>query len=230
MNLPTQIIEPGRTTTFGFDTTTNNLLTKTITDTASGRSRTWTYSYTTAADSTLLNLIKTIQGPRTDVSSITSFTYLNNGDLHTITDAFGHVTTINSVDGNGRPTSITDPNGVITTLTYYPRGWLASRTVGTLSTQYTDDAVGNISKVRLADGSYLSYTYDAAHRLTDIYDAKQDHIHYTLDNMDNRIAENTYDANTTLSKTHTRAFDKLNHLAQDINAYNATTSYTTILT
>ncbi|WP_283745175.1 RHS repeat protein [Sideroxydans sp. CL21] len=227
LRLPTQISEPGRTTIFTYDATTRNLLTKTVTDSASSRSRTWTYTYTTAADTTLPNLLKSIKGPRTDVASITSFGYYPNGDLKTVTDALGHVTTINSVDGAGRPLTITDANGVITVLTYWPRGWLKTRTVGALTSNYTYDGVGQLTRVTLPDTSHLDYTWDAAHRLTDIADIKLDHIHYTLDNMGNRTKEDAYDATGKLSKTHSRVFDSLNHLAQDISAYNATTSYTT---
>ncbi|VVC84444.1 hypothetical protein [Sideroxydans sp. CL21] len=226
LRLPTQISEPGRTTVYTYDATTRNLLTKTVTDSASSRSRSWAYTYTTAADTTLSNLLKNIKGPRTDVASITSFGYYPNGDLKTITDALGHVTTINSVDGAGRPLSITDANGVITVLTYWPRGWLKTRTVGALTTNYTYDGVGQLTRVTLPDASHLDYTYDAAHRLTDIADIKLDHIHYTLDNMGNRTKEDAYDATGKLSKTHSRVFDALNHLAQDISVYNATTSYT----
>ena len=227
LRLPTQITEPGRTTVYTYDATTRNLLTKTVTDTASNKTRTWTYTYTIAADSTLPNLLKSSKGPRTDVSDITTYGYYLNGDLKTITDALGHVNTINSVDGAGRPLSITDANGVVTILSYTPRGWLASRKVGALTTQYTYDGVGQTLRVTLPDTSHVDYTYDAAHRLTDITDTKLDHIHYTLDNMGNRTKEDVYDATGKLSKTHSRVFDALNRLAQDISAYNATTSYTT---
>lgn len=230
LRLPTQIAEPGRTTAYTYDSATNNLLTRTVTDTASGKSRTWTYTYTTSADSTLPNLVKTIKGPRTDVSSITTLGYYLNGDLKTITDALGHVTTITSYDGAGRPLSITDANSVVTSLSYTPRGWLASRTVGALITLYSYDGAGQITRVTLPDGSHLDYTYDAAHRLTDIADAKLDHTHYTLDNAGNRTREDVYDPAGNLSKTHSRVFDSLNRLAQDISAYNATTSYTTNFT
>ena len=45
--------------------------------------------------------------------------------------------------------------------------------------------------------------------------------------MGNRTKEDVYDATGKLSKTHSRAIDALNRLAQDISAYNAGTSYTT---
>lgn len=224
---PTLIAEPGRNTWYGYDTVSGNLLSRTVTDTASNTSRTWGYSYTTAADLTLPNLLKSINGPRTDVLDITTYGYAANGDLKTISDALGHITTINTLDAAGRPLTLTDANGIVTTLGYTPRGWLASRKTGLRTTSYTYDGVGQITRVTLPDASHLDYTYDAAHRLTDITNAKLDHIHYTLDSMGNRIKEDAYDAAGKLAQTHSRVFDALNRLAQDISAYNATTSYTT---
>src|SRR5207237_10381442 len=104
-----------------------------------------------------------------------------HGNVQTITNAAGHVTQSTGYDANGRPLSITDPNGLVTTLTYHPRGWLTSRQVGVELTSYTYDGLGQLTKVTLPDGSYLQYTYDAAHRLTQINDSINNKIVYTLD-------------------------------------------------
>jgi YD repeat-containing protein len=63
-----------RVTTINYDPTSGNVLSKSIKETASGKTRTWVYSYTTAADNTLLNLLKTVNGPRTDVADVTTYT------------------------------------------------------------------------------------------------------------------------------------------------------------
>jgi YD repeat-containing protein len=101
--LPTQIAEPGRVTNLAYDTTTGNLLNKSITDTVSNTTRTWTNTYTTTADGTLAGLLKTVDGPRTDVSDVTSYAYYANGDLKTVTNALGHVTQITSYDPTAAP-------------------------------------------------------------------------------------------------------------------------------
>jgi YD repeat-containing protein len=72
-----------------------------------------------------------IDGPRTDVSDVTTLTYYECttgdecGQLESIENAEGHVTTFDLYDANGRLTQATDPNGVVTTYSYDLRGRLA---------------------------------------------------------------------------------------------------------
>ena len=184
---PTQIDEPGRRTTFTYDTS-GNPLAKTVTDTASGIARTWTWTYNAQGQ------MLTADGPRTDVLDKTTYTYyatstgsVTAGDLATVTDAQGYVTQVTAYDRHGRPLTIIDPNSVTTTLAYTPRGWLQSRTVAGQATTYTYDAVGQLTRVTLGDGSHTDYSYDAAHRLTSVTDTLGRAVDYTLDNAGNRI-------------------------------------------
>ncbi|MFT3930869.1 MAG: RHS repeat-associated core domain-containing protein [Spongiibacteraceae bacterium] len=238
--LPTLITEPGKTTSFTYDTS-GNLLSKTITDTVLNKSRTWTYTYNS------LGQVLTANGPRTDVNDVTTYTYYSSasstagsvhsiGDLATVTNALGHFTSITNYDLNGRPLSITDANGVVTTLTYTPRGWLKTRTVNNAqTTTYDYDGVGQLTQVTLPDNSALKYTYDTAHRLTDIQDgyvsggafvASGNKIHYTLDAMGNRTKEDTQDPSNAILKTRSRVFDALNRLQQDIGGTSPSTQIT----
>ncbi len=216
---PDLITEPNRTTAFTYDNL-GNVLTKTVTDTTvtPNVARTWTYTY----DS--YGRMLTAKGPRTDVNSITTYTYytcttgFQCGEIQTITDALGHVWTFNTYDAHGQPLTITDPNGVVTTLIYDARLRLLSRQVGTETTHYGYYPTGLLQIVTLPDGSTVQYTYDGAHRLTVITDSLGNNIHYTLDAMGNRTAENTYDPSGNLHRTHTRVFNALNELYEDINA------------
>ena len=70
----------------------------------------------------------------------------------------------------------------------------------------------------LPDSSTVQYTYDAAHRLTKITDGAGNYIVYTLDNLGNRTAENSYTSTGTLHRTHSRTFSTLDLLATDVNA------------
>jgi YD repeat-containing protein len=241
--LPLVITEPGRTTTDTYDIPGSDFLlhTRTITDTTliPNKSRTWTYSYTTSADNTLVNQLKTVNGPRIDLApldDITTYAYYTaddttqptpkyrKGDLMSVTDALGHVTQLTQYDGNGRPLTIVDantnPGSVTTTLAYWPRGWLKSKTVGAKATLYNYDNVGNLTQVTLGDGSFIKYSFDDAHRLTDISDPLLNRIHYTLDAIGNRIKEEVYDSNNKLSTVKARDFDALNNLYHDIAYFN----------
>ena len=223
--LPTKITEPGRVTDNTYDPNSGNLLSRSITDVSSGKVRTWTYTYTTTADNTLANLLKTVDGPRTDVIDITRYTYYPNGDLQSITNALGHTTRITQHDPNGRPQIVVDPNNIATALSYTPRGWLASRTVAGEATTYAYDGVGQIKKITFPDLSFVSYDYDDAHRLTDIHDTLGNRIHYTLDNIGNRTKEEIFTNTGTLTTTKSRQFDALNRLWKDIGALNQTTTF-----
>lgn len=223
--LPTQIDQAGQRLNLTYDAA-GNLLTKTVTDTASQQSRTLTYTYNS------LGQILTADGPRTDVNDITTYSYYADttathhvGDLHTVSNALGHVTTFSAYDANGRLLSLTDPNGLVISFAYDTRGRLTEKTVDGNSTQYTYDAVGNLIKVTQPSGVYIAYSYDAAHRLTDITDALGGKIHYTLDTMGNRTKEDILDSSSVVVKTHSRVYDALSRLAQDIGAYNQTTNY-----
>ncbi len=218
-NLPTQIVEATRATTFGYDAS-GNLLNKTISDTTvtPNVSRTWTYTYNGYGQ------VLTAQGPRTDLNSTKTYTYYNCtsgsqcGQFQTVTDELGHVTTFNTYNAYGQPLSITDPNGVVTTLTYDARQRITSRSTAGETTSVTYYPTGLTKQVTLPDGSFLLYTYDAAHRLTGFTDSLGNKVAYTLDAMGNHTAENIYDPSNALALTRTRVFNTLSELSQQIGS------------
>ena len=205
------------TTAFTYDSL-GNVLTKTVTDPAAGTTRVWTNTYDA------YGRMLTVDGPRTDVVDKTTYTYYTCttgyqcGQLQTVTDANSSVTTYNTYNAHGQPLTITDPNGVVTTLTYDARTRLTSRKVGTEQTNFSYWPTGMLKQVSLPDSSYVLYTYDGAHRLTQINDELSNKIVYTLDNAGNRIAEKSYDASSNLRRTHTRVINTLNQVYQDVNA------------
>lgn len=184
------------------------------------RATTITYTYSGTVDG--LVLAKVIDGPRTDVSDVTTITYYPESDtclgcrgqVKTITNALGQLTQYTSYNVHGQLLNSIDPNGVVTTYTYDARQRLTSRTIGSETTGFTFDAAGQVTKLTLPDNSSLNYSYDAAHRLTDIQDALGNKIHYTLDAMGNRIKEDTSDPQAALAKTLSRSYDALNRLQQ----------------
>ncbi len=227
-DLLTLTTESGRATSFSYHPTSGNLQAKTVTDTTVTPSvaRTWTYTHNTFGQ------VLTEDGPRTDVTDVTTWTYytctvgFQCGQVNTITNALGHVTTFNSYDAHAQPTQITDANGLLTSLSYDTRQRLTHRCVGgslpscaggelmTLAYWPT----GLIKKVTSPDGSFFEYFYDNAHRLTEIRDGALNRIVYTLDAAGNRTAQNTYDPSSNLKRTHTQVFNSLNQLWKDVNA------------
>jgi RHS repeat-associated protein len=223
--LPTSVAEPNRTTSFTHDSS-GNVLTRTVTDTATSATRTWTYTYDA------YGRVLTEDDPRTDVSDVTTYTYytcttgFECGQVNTITNALGHVTTYNSYNAHGQPTQITDANGLATSLAYDLRQRLTDRCVGGTLPACTGGELthldylptGLLEKVTNPDGSFIEYHYDPAHRLIGLQDGAGNEIVYTLDNMGNRTAEDTYDPSQALKRTHTRVFNTLNQLWKDVNA------------
>jgi len=225
VHLPDTIITAGLTSGFSGDSPekitftydgSGNVLTKTLTDTTTtgtpystnGQTRTWTNTWSDF----LLATVKTPNG------NTTTYGYDSTGALTSITDALSHVTNITSHTGGGLPEKIVDPNGATngttTTLSYDPRQRLTSRAVatasnGTETTTYTLDAAGNLTKLTLADNSYISYVYDTAHRITKATNALGEYQVYTLDALGDQTQVNTYDSSNTLWRQQTRTFDDL---------------------
>src|SRR5262249_50271831 len=158
-----------------------------------GNPRTWTYTNTYSGSIPGLMIQRVVDGPRTNVSDLTTHVWDNTGDLTSVTSALNQVITLSNYDTNGRPQTTTDPNGLVTSLSYDVRGRLTSRNVGGETTSYFYDNAGQLTQVTSPDGSYLSYTYDPEHRLTQIQDNLGNKIVYSLDAMGNRTQEQVFD-------------------------------------
>jgi RHS repeat-associated protein len=209
--LPLEVNEPGRRTEYTYDAN-GNRLTQTITDTNTSESRTTTYTYTAQG------LLSSIDGSRSDVADVTKLTYDAQGNLTSITNALNQVTQITSHDAHGNPLSIVDPNGVTTTLAYDLRQRLLSRTVAGATTGFDYDDAGNLQKLTLPTGTFISYSYDAVHRLTDIADNLGNRIHYTLDDAGNRTAEKIYDPGNNLKRQLNQEYDSQSRLKKILGA------------
>ena len=235
--LPTKLTEAGRETTTVYDSH-GNVTSRSIKDLASGQTRTWStvYAYHPTVPGVLMQKID--NGPRLDVADMTTTDYYApdencvgdplgcRGQVKQITNALGHVTTYNEYDANGRVLRTTDPNGLVTTFSYSPRGWLLSRSDGSETTSIAYHYLGQLIKFTRPDGSYVNFEYDPAHRLTAIVQQDGGRLTYTLDAMGNRIHEEiTRPDNTYVYYAHSRTFDALGRLWQDIGAYNQTVTY-----
>ena len=235
LNLPTSIVEPGKTTTMTYDSL-GHMLTLTETDTTNrsvpygtnGQTRTTTYTYYPTGVNGA-NQLNTVNGPRTDVNDITTYEYTDAGFLGKITNPLGQQVQITAYNARGLPLTIIDANGVTTQLAYHPRGWLLTSTVINPSqpggsqdavTSYQYDEAGLVTRITMPNGSYLDYGYDTAHRLVSITNNLGERVSYTLDNAGNITSEATATAGSQITRVQTRVFDELNRLYRNIGGAN----------
>jgi YD repeat-containing protein len=219
--LPTQISKPGQVTDLDYDA--GRLIRRTITDTQSDTKRITTYSYYTSGSK--LGLLQSMDGSRIDINDVTTYDYNANGDLTTVTNPLGQTTTLSNHDTSGRPQTITDANGQVTQLGYTPRGWLKSEDRDGQITVYDYDNVGQLIKLTLPDASFSEYTYDAAHRLTDIKDNLGNTVHYTLDAMGNHKKTETKDPSGNLTRLLEQEYNQLSQLQLSIGGEGQITHY-----
>ena len=140
------------------------------------------------------------------------------GDLKTVTNALNQTTNYLEYNKRGQVLTTQLPNGSTEQREYHVRGWLTKVTqvpagsgVGQ-TTQYDYYPTGLLKQVTQPDGSWAYYTWDDAHRLTDVADSVGNSVHYELDNAGNRTAEQFKDPQGTLAKTITRTFDALGRM------------------
>ena len=231
---PASITNADTRTSYTYNTR-GQILSRTETDLATLATRTTTTTYyELPAIVQLVGKPRTIDGPRTDVSDITTYEYYMSddpggfyvaGDLKAVVDALSHRVDYLKYDGNGRPVKIQDANGVLSTLVYNARGWLVSQTTAGKTTAYTYDLAGNLTRVTQPDGSFIGYEYDDVHRQSAIFDNFNNRIKYTLDNAGNQVSEKTFDNVGVLRRQLTRVYDQLNRLAKLIDGNNDQTQF-----
>ncbi|MFL6621742.1 MAG: DUF6531 domain-containing protein, partial [Sulfurifustis sp.] len=229
-DLPTVITYPSvfpgqsKRVTLAYDDTGHPFLPTAITlsgYTPSGApvSRAVALTYTSAGQ------VATINGARTDVSDLTTFTYNNCtsggscGRPTSVKDALNHITNFNTYDAAGRLTQMTDPNALKTNYTYDTRGRVKTITQtpsgGTArTTTYIYNAANNVTSVTFPDGIVLTYTYDAAQLLRQVTDNLGNKVVYDYDLKGNRTQAYTYDPTNTLVRAIDLAYDARNHVNQ----------------
>ncbi|MFL0336430.1 RHS repeat-associated core domain-containing protein [Stenotrophomonas maltophilia] len=220
----------------------------TVRDMVTGDTRITTQTYCEAEgpECPLVGLLRSVDGPRSDVADVSTYAYYTaddagcaangacsyrKGDLRSVTNALGQTIENLAYDAFGRPLSVKDADGVVTDYTYHARGWPTSVTVRGVTTaedrvtQISYWPTGRVQQVTEPDGSSVTYVYDAAQRLTDIADSAGNTIHYALDNAGNRLKEDTLDTGGTLRRTLARTFNTLGQLTALKDAGNHATGF-----
>ena len=210
--LPELVTEAGKTTAYTYDAL-GNMLTQTVTDTATGQARTWAYTYTPQG------LVASMTDPR---GSTWAYGYDAQGNRTSERNPLGHDTTW-QYDAAGRVTRQTDPNGLATTYTYDLRGRLTQSNRGGEITTIVYTPTGNVASATQPNGHSVAYEYDAAQRLIAAADNRGNRISYTLDAMGNRVREEVKDGSGAIALVTSRVINHLNKVAAVQGAVGQTT-------
>ena len=174
--------------------------------------RIWTWSYN--QDGQVL-LATDPLGHNVSYSYYTDTTATHTrGDLQSSTNALGHTTQYTQYDASGNLLQSIDPNGVVSASTYDLRNRLSSQSVAGQTTSLTYTATGQPARITQPDGSFVSYGYDAAQRLTAISDNLGNSVAFTLDNAGNRTSEQVKDPAGALRRQLNRMIDALGNTQQ----------------
>lgn len=191
---------------------------------SNGQQRIWKYDYTyfngTDLPVDVLVDTLTIDGPLSGTSDKTVYRYNQQGHLLSVTNALNQAVQYSDYNGRGQPQTITDANGVVTTLSYHPRGWLETVTVkapgGNAAldsvTQYTWYPNGTLEQLTFPDGSFLHYEYNDARHLIEIRNNLDERITFEPNAMGEWTEARTYSASADMRRLQTRAFDELGRL------------------
>lgn len=227
--VPTCVVGPYNSTIFTYEADSARLSNKTIVDTtddilfptpaskncstiqnradyASLNKRTWGYTF--YPNGIKAGLVWTVDGPRIDVSDVTTFLYDDitgnlaevRGPLYSVhPDSPSIRYTI--YDLHGRAVRIMDQNGLVTRIAYDQRGRVDLVSVGdgfgtglvgdaktNEITNYDYHTGGMLKQVTNPDGTIMKYEYDDAQRLTDVYEVFgpiHNVVHYVRDYMGN---------------------------------------------
>lgn len=149
----------------------------------------------------------------------------------TMTDAMGRVTRYTDYDAAGRLLRKVGPNGLVTRYTYHPGGWLLAETVGedadAATTGYDYDPAGNLIRITLPTGEFTAFVYDAASRLTEIYDNQGnwifiDHAH---DGLGKREVIEIQDPWGSMRFTLTRWYNDRDRISRIVDGAGRETQY-----
>ncbi len=219
---PATITEPERVTERGYDSR-YRLTSRIVSERYGEGERTWTYTYYPDSNG-VPGQLATVDGPRTDVSDVTSFAYDAQGNLDTITNPLGHETRLQDHDAHGRPHTVVDANGVTWTLAYDDRGRLERMTGPTGTFGFTFNDAGLLVEESLPNGQTLTLEYDAAQRLVATVDALGNRQERELNALGDPEVSRLLNGQGTVKWQESRTYGENGWLLAITNALGQTTS------
>lgn len=191
-----------------------------------------------------LNQLSSIDGPRIDVSDVTTIDYYlddpaegtNRARIERITGPEGIMIRDNiEYSATGKILSETRPNNLTVTYDYYTgndRLESVTESSGFISrtTRWTYLPSGEVGSITLNYGTpqatTLTLGYDDARRLTSITDWLGNSIEYTLDTEGNTEREDINNAASVLKQTLSQTFDLYSRLKTKVGSTGQTTTHT----
>jgi RHS repeat-associated protein len=235
-DLPTREERTGLRIEYGYSAS-GQMVSRTETDTTThtlpysttGQVRSWTYDWNSNGRLLSVNGPKPVTGGKDDTET---FTYDTAGNLLTSTNGLGHVTTFAGHDANGRPATMTDPNGIITGFTYDALGRVTAINVKHPTTAANDaitaieyDVEGRVIGVTPPVTDKMIIDYNLAGQMTAVRAASGERIDFTYNAMSNVTGETVKRSNGTTARAITRTFDELGRMLTETLGTGRTTSW-----
>lgn len=180
--------------------------------------RTWVTTFTATGQ------VNTVNGPRSGNGDRIDYDYRPDGSLLRVTSELGQITQVTSVNDRGQPLSVTDPNGVVTSISYDPLGRVTGVTEDAGSAapsawSFAYNKVGDLTRITLPLGGWLAYEYDDARRLTKASNDRGEQVSYAYnDNSDPTERKVRAVAGGTILRQQTLAYDELGRLRRLVGA------------
>ena len=158
--------------------------------------------------------VTSVDGPLAGAVDLTTLAYAANGNLLSLTNSKGQVTTFAQHGTDGRPRQVTYPNGAVATLGYDTRGRLTSYAIEGETTTLTYDGASLLLTAALPNGETYTYGYDSAQRLISVTDSRGQKVTHTLNAAGNPTQSVVAYANGTTAVSTSRVFDALGRVQQ----------------
>ena len=204
LRLPTSVIETGRTTNYTYDAV-GNRLSQSVVDTVTNTAKTTSWTYNPQG------LVATETAPN---GGVTTYTFDAAGNPATVKNALNQTTSY-LYDAAGRVIKETATNGLVSTYAYDGKGRLLTMNRGGLVSSYTYTPTGQLATSTQANGHQVSYSYDAAQRLTGWADNRGTSGSYTLDAIGNRTAEQIKNSAGSVAWQTVRSINSVNRVTSE---------------
>ncbi|EER62092.1 YD repeat protein [Acidovorax delafieldii 2AN] len=185
--------------------------------------RVWSWTYNEDAQ------VLTEQDP---AGGVTQYAYYaattqtaTRGDLRSVTDSAGRVTSFTRYDPHGNVLEQIAPTGLVTSYTYDQRQRLTSISGDGATFLMTYQPTGQLKTLTQPDGYKITYEYDTAQRLIGWADNRGGTGSYALNAMGKRTQEQILDSAGSTAFALSRTIDSFNRISTETVGGNQTVAY-----